>query len=158
MAKEGFGFGFCSSMRRLLFSAFSLVSVFSAVPSDQASFQHQRLAARFGTKSHYSVVDKFPSCLVDAGHPTLPLPSQIHLSSSCHATSIYMITRHGSRWPTKKYLDKFAKLSNYTNVFATHLRDEGLLTPHGQKEAYELGQRVGASLFPCFARDITRAR
>jgi hypothetical protein len=119
----------------------------------------------FGTKSWYATGAAHAHR--EHGHASLPAALQSRLAEKCKVRasrrsrpaltpraspplqlqSLYMVIRHASRWPTKKHMDKYAKLvaGNWTSAFANNALDEGLLTLHGQQEAFDLGTRVRRS-------------
>ena len=72
----------------------------------------------------------------------------------CRTEQLYMVVRHGTRFPTTKHIERFALLQaqlqgihglpehlrQWKSPFA--LKDEGLLAPRGEHELFELGKRT----------------
>ena len=114
-----------------------LVCLLALVPCMNAS----RLSQFFGTKRHYFPVEDHNL------HAALRPEARQHLADHCKPTSVYMVIRHSSRWPTAKHMSRYLKLAavNWTSPFTQHVLDEGLLTPRGVHDARELGAQVASS-------------
>lgn len=75
-----------------------------------------------------------------SAYPTSSTPTQ----QNYNFTALFLLSRHGSRFPTKKHLQRYADLQlipglrNWTHTFELH--DEGLLSNEGKQEMYALGK------------------
>lgn len=119
-----------SSKMRLLILCFALLLSFAPV-------QNASLLDYFGSKTPYSHADK----RAKERSRSADAESDLH---DCVAESVFMVVRHGSRWPTAKQLGRFEKLrsifANFTHTFRP--LDEGLLTVIGEDEMRRLGSRT----------------
>ena len=107
----------------------------------------QSVKDSFGSKTPYTFSEPFPG--EDGGE------REDNLAKKCPASALFMVTRHGSRFPTAKHLKKFDKLrqklgGNWSHDF--QLKDEGLLTALGESEMRELGRRTRARFADLFAQ------
>lgn len=87
--------------------------------------------------------------------------SKVHskLRENCDPVHVYLLARHGTRYPTKKHISKFNSIMPILQHFKNapdhakhwkspfHMRDNGLLAPTGEQELYQLGKNI-RSLFP----------
>ena len=95
------------------------------------------LASKFGSKTPYT----FPE--IDFSE-----------NDSCSVQGLFLISRHGSRWPTSKHILRYEKLKKTFNHWdhPFDLLDEGLLTPSGENEMRLLGERIRRRFSTVFSK------
>lgn len=89
-------------------------------------------------------------------------PSQL-AASNLNYTAIFLLSRHGSRFPTTKHLEQYAKLGKnalLSNWSFSELSSEnqGLLTQTGKSEMLRLGQRTKVLFASLFAKPAYHPR
>jgi len=102
-----------------------------------------RLVGKLGTKTPYGESQKRQEHACAAG-----------LEEEYEFVHVYMIVRHGTRFPTSKHISKMKEVLRDVPGVRVPFRemDAGLLSPVGHEELFAIGDRV-AKLFPALIGD-----